>query len=292
MKRLEFKQGTKEWEDARRCRVTATDIAILMTGSEKEVNDLWERKLTGKKLFVTKAMERGMMMEEAARCWATEAHRTFYAPECFIHPDDWLMVSLDGWSEDDKKSIEIKVPVELPETIESYQGYKKAWWQMQTHHAVCSPSSSSLILFAENTDPLEKVIERDESAIAQLLEKGKWFHDHLLSFDPPHPLEPSTIDRSDERWMEIALEFERADIALKQAEIAKEGWRRKLIELSDGQSSRGGGVIVSHIPTKGLIDYKKIPSIKEMGREELDKYRKPNYVKITVTPERQSGKES
>lgn len=283
MKILDIIQGSKEWEDLRRVKVTATDIATLMTGSEREIYDRWEQKIMGEKKFVTKAMQHGLDTEAEARSWLNGEEGMLFLPLCALHDShDWLMVSLDGWDWEDKVTAEIKCPSSPVYKPEDFSGYKKAWWQIQTHHAVVNPSRAIFLSYYVSEGSVERPevsaqadIPRDEGAIAQLLERGAWFYDHLMNMTPPYPLESVLTERNDEEWKEAAHAWIVARNALKEAEEIEAICREGLIFLAKDQSSKGGGISLSRYVRRGAVDYAKIPELKSV---DLEKFRKPNSV--------------
>jgi hypothetical protein len=58
---------------------------------------------------------------------------------------------------------------------------------------------------------------------------------------------------------------------LKKWEAREKQFRDQLIKLCDGKSSKGGGVKIMKITTKGSVDYSAIP---ELEGVDLEKYRK------------------
>lgn len=267
-KLIDIEQNSPEWEALRRTKVGASDIAILMTGTEREIQDLWDEKVLGKRKYVTKAMQHGIDTEAEAREFASKLFVYYFQKSCAVsEKHEWLMASLDGFDSRRNVSLEIKCPSELPQTLEEYQGYKRAWWQIQAHHAVYCPDCAFLVVYKDG-DSLWEQVERDEKAIEDLLKKGKWFYDLTQSMTPP-----STISlRDDEDWKEAVQSWIDANTAFMAAQEHLDMCREGLIYLAGEKSARGFGVTVSKFFRKGAVEYAKIP---QLAGVDLDLYRKP-----------------
>lgn len=187
MKVLEIEQNTSEWKELRKTKVGASDIGILMTGTNKEINRLWKQKKGLLDGFETASMRRGSFMEAEALAFYQEAHGILFERPVGLHDEhDWLMASFDGLNFDLGISLEIKCPNHVPDRIEDIHFYDRYMWQIQAQLAVGGHSKA--ILFVYGTDKAcEQVIERDEAMIEKLLKQGKWFHDLMVQdIEPPY----------------------------------------------------------------------------------------------------------
>jgi len=252
MKIINLEQGSPEWIEFRKTKIGASDIGILMTGSPKEVSDLyWEKK--GEEKYVTAAMRRGSDMEADARRWFEREHDIKVERPVGVHDThEWLMASFDGLNFELGLSLEIKCPNQLPDFIEDLNNYKRYYWQVQAQLAVGGHEKGFILAYSESKQ-VTGIIFRDETAIADLIAKGKWFHDLLESnLPPPEPL----IFRDDED----AVEFSEAARTLKaQIDNLEEQWkilRDGGIYLAGEISFECNGVKVQKIVPKPSIDYK------------------------------------
>lgn len=184
MKLLHLKQRSDEWLALRRSKIGASDIAELMTGSEKAINNLWTSKIHGEERFVTDAMREGIELEEDARNWFSVWTDRVYSESCGLHDNGWLMASLDGYNEKSSRAVEIKVPVNMPSSVFEYSGYKKAFWQIQAHYAVYEPVLIHLLMYRPERQICEPIF-KDSLALHKLLLKGEWFYNCLVEMRLP-----------------------------------------------------------------------------------------------------------
>ena len=96
-------------------------------------------------------------------------------------------------------------------------------------------------------------IERDESAIEKLLEKGKWFYDLMQSNTlPPQPV----VFREDADAIEFAESAKALKAKLNEVEEEWSIMRDSGIFIANEQSFECNGVKVVKIPPRVTIDYK------------------------------------
>lgn len=252
MKIVNLEQGSAEWLDFRKDKVGASDIGVLMTGSAKEICDLyWEKK--GQEKYVTSAMRRGSDMESEARSWFERQHDVKFERPVGVHDShEWLSSSFDGLNFDLGVSLEIKCPNEVPDFIEDLKNYKRYWWQVQAQLAVGGHEKAFLLAYSPSKHVVGMIF-RDETAIVDLIAKGQWFHGLMQSnTPPPEPL----VFRDDED----AIEFSEAARVLKaQMDDLEEQWkilRDGGIYLAGEISFECNGVKVQKIVPKPSIDYK------------------------------------
>ena len=107
-------QGSPEWLDFRKSRIGASDSAtILGVNPWKSSLMLYEEKVLGTEFSKTPAMQRGNDLEDEARQAYQNEVGIFVFPDVFIHPKyDWMIASIDGYSEDVRRACELKCPGE------------------------------------------------------------------------------------------------------------------------------------------------------------------------------------
>lgn len=89
-----------------------------------------------------------------------------------------------------------------------------------------------------------------------------------------------TKTRLDIEWLEKAEKWREAKRELEKWKEAEETLRQELIELTDDNDTSGGGIKLSKLIRKGLIDYQKIPAL--LGID-LEQYRKPPITSWRIT---------
>lgn len=268
MKILDTCQNTPEWDELRRSKIGASDIATIMTGSKSEIYQLYLAKVAGKKKFQTEAMRRGSEMEAEARAWININQDLNCAPLVAISDEhDWLMASFDGFDEEKSLSLEIKCPMNIPESVEDHRNYSKWWWQVQAQYAVGGHRNAILLAY----DPKIRVwsfISREEEAIRKLIKAGKDFWDRVVNYDPP---EEEIQELGDVETLRAVQAWKDAKEALVLAQEAEEEAKQKLIKIANGVPFKAGGVSVIKIVRRGAIEYKQIV---ELAGVDLEKYRK------------------
>lgn len=255
MKILDLQQNTPEWEAFRLSVIGASDIGILMEGTEREIYELMQVKRGTARKFVTDAMRRGSEMEEEAVSWLV-GHAVKSAEKiCALMdaPDDWLMASFDYIDVEKQYLAEIKCPKFVHQNIRDQSHYNRWWWQVQAQLAVSGLSKGTLLAYSP-VNQVKEWVERDEEAIAQLKEKGKWFHDLMINFeDLPTPNE--VLERFDTPAAEWARCFRDIDDKLKALEEEKRVLREEGIAIAEDTPFVCEGVKVSKIAMKETIDY-------------------------------------
>lgn len=268
MRIIEIEQNTPSWYELRRSKIGASDIATIMTGSKKELHDLYLSKVNGYEKFVTKAMLRGKEMEAEARAWMNINQDFDFEPIVGISDDhEWLMASFDGFQ--DGISLEIKCPMRMADSIDEHSNYSKWWWQVQAQYAVGGHNQAILLAYSPEMR-IYSTISRDEDAIKKLLKAGKDFYDRVINYDPPEE-EIECVEDS----MGLAAAWLHAKRAKDIADAHEEAARKALIEFANNKTCKVGDVAVRKMTKRGAIEYKQIVELKSV---DLEKYRKDAVV--------------
>lgn len=284
MKLLELPQNTPEWEEFRRSHIGASDIPIILGKSPyKKANKLWDEKVLGKKGYTNQAMKDGHDLEHLARKWANHTHSCSYEPATYLHKNEWLMASLDGFDSVHGNIIEIKHPNEkLVLEIEEGNIPEHYIYQMQAQMYVMNKKRAFLVVprpgykarLERGDEPLYSMhtVNRNEAMIKELLEAGKAFYTSMLEFNAPVGQNCDFVERTDSEWEEAALARLKAketfDMAKEYLDICDDS----LKYLAGDVSVKGCGISVSKSVVKGTVDYSKIPELKGVN---LDQFRKP-----------------
>lgn len=280
MKTVNLKQNTPEWEEFRRSMLGASDIAIIMTGSESDKYKLYQRKISGEKGYVTPAMQRGHDLEPDARSFYELTSGKDFPAEVGVHEEyDWLMASLDGFNRENGEILEIKCPLEVPDTAQNAKDWEKYYWQIQAQLCVSGCDTCNLLIFSPEKQTW-CVIERNDSDILKILKEGEKFYKYIRNQeDYPVPIE----ERFDNEWAETMDRYIKALIEEKEAGGRVVLEKEKLIKLSGNKSCRGNGATLAREEVLGAVDYSKIPQLQGV---DLKVYRKPSFVRWTVRLDR------
>ena len=197
------------------------------------------------------------------------------AQEIVVHPlVDWLAVTPDGLVGDDGM-VEAKCPYRaLYSHIDERPDYQ-AQIQLQLEctgrdwcdFVVWRPTVVNVSRLYRDPSWLPSVrpvLDEFMAEFATVIESDELSASHLA---------PLVDQRADEDWLLAASDWLEAKRAVEQAEALADQARRRLIELAESDSERGGGVIVSRATRKGSIDYSKV--VKEhLAGVDLEPYRK------------------
>ncbi len=271
MKILEgLEQGSEQWKKLRYSKIGCSDLSVIMgINLWKTPYQLWREKIMQIDTPDNEDMKRGREGEAAAlKNWNTDIvvddQEFHYKPIVAISDaHDWLMGSFDGWN--GCYPLEIKCPRKHHESIPDY--YIP---QLQGLMAV---SGAEIAYFFSWCNGIGRCIDisKDQAYIDEMLVKAKEFYDRLINFDPP-PMGPKDFLDKDEDlgWKTLAEKFIIAKHKRIEAEIEEGLLKRTLIEHAEGHSTKGCGVRVTKVITKGRIDYDAIPELKGL---DLEKYR-------------------
>lgn len=283
MRIINVEQGSDEWLELRKSKVTSTDCAVLMNLSPfKKAFRLWEEKVGVREgSFKNAAMQRGNDCEEDALLLYKETLCLDFEPAVVVsdlHP--WLMASLDGLCFSRGMAVEIKTPLEknYAKLIESIPIYYQI--QMQAVFAACDGyvDSMDFVVYSPEQQIIDITpVKPDKEMIKRIVDESKDFHRRLREFDPPPPLHK--VVQSDEMRRavdEYVLACDMQERALKMKNQAAE----KIKAISNGESIEGFGVKLTNYWRKGAVDYQAIP---ELEGVDLEKYRKPGSSLSRIT---------
>ncbi len=144
MKKLELKQNTQEWLDARKQYRTASEAAIVCGVSPwTSVADFKLIKAGKKQQYYSKAMQRGHELEDTVRQKANALLNMTFTEACYVR--DCFMASLDGISADETTLIEIKVSKWTYQDIIGGKIPEYYWLQIQ-QQLFCSPAKAGYLV--------------------------------------------------------------------------------------------------------------------------------------------------
>lgn len=277
---VDLEQGTNEWLDYRRDKITATDACIIMGASHWKTRiQLYKEKISGEcNTFVTNKMARGVELEPFARSLFINQSGIEVFPKVVVK--GWAMASLDGISKCGKYVVEIKCPGEEMHAIALSGKVPECYIpQLQHQMHVCDVDFMYYFSF-DGWDGVILEVKRDQSYIDKMLSEEKKFFDCLVSKTPPEPQENDYIERSDELWEQCADEYRTLIQTKKDLELQEERLRKQLIFLSGESNTKGAGISLCHVTRKGNVDYSKIPELKNV---DLDLYRKDSSSSWRIT---------
>lgn len=276
----EYIQGTHEWLELRKTKITATDASIIMGASHwKTKTQLYQEKTSNAiPMFANEKMQRGLDLEPIARDLFTVKTGIKLSPKVVVK--EWAMASLDGVDSTGKIIVEIKCPGSTDHaTAVSGKVPDHYYPQLQHQMYVCNVDKMYYFSFDGADGVILEVVKNAEYLEKMLIEEMK-FYQCLQSRTPPEPSENDYIERTDHLWVEVASRWKFVTERIKELEKEEEELRQQLISLTGDYNTRGSGISLCQIQRKGNVDYSKIPELRTV---DLEKYRKPASLNWRIT---------
>jgi len=269
-------QGSQEWLEWRRNKITGTDASVIMEVSPfKTPFELYQEKMgIVPEEEATPWMKRGLMLEPQAREWFTKAHY-YIEPDVMAanDPYEWMGGSFDGIGVDadgERFVLEIKCPGSEDHEL-AKRGSVPAKYFPQIQHLISVSGASYAIYlsFVSLTEDIYTItVPKDRPYIMNMISKEYEFWKRLQEFDPP-PLidrdhekarkkeqQDNTQIRNDEEWTKLVETYLRVKETNQISGRYLDEIKAQLIELSGGLNVKGGGIKLSKSLQKGNIDYR------------------------------------
>ena len=280
MKIVDVEQGSQEWLNLRRAKITATDCPAIMEVSEyKSPRMVWLDKMGDSPLDdPTPAMERGRNLEPFARSHFNETNGMNFVPVVGISSTEkWQMASFDGVY--DNANLEIKCPsMSRMDRYRSGEIHQQYLYQVYHQMMVLKECTRAcLFFFHPDCAPIEIWVYKDQAflnhSVMILKEEHDFYHNYVLQFREPFPKKMDVKVREDSEWECRTKSWKKAKEDLERAKIEEEICKQRVFEISDARyTCKGNGVSVSKVIRQGTVDYTKIPELKDM---DLEIFRKP-----------------
>ncbi|MEN6512252.1 MAG: lambda-exonuclease family protein [Chloroherpetonaceae bacterium] len=276
---IDIQQGSEEWLNLRKTKITATDSCVIMGTShwKTRIQLYHEKKDPNYRSITNERMQRGIELEPVARDLFCYKYKTKMEPKVIVK--DWAMASLDGinaWNE----ILEIKCPGEKDHNLALSGKIPEHYYpQLQHQMYVCEAEKAYYFSF-DGFDGVTIEVKRDDKYIEKMIEEEKKFYDCLLNNIPPELSENDYIEREDDIWKIQVEKWMSVNSKIKELELVEEQLRKELIELSLDSNTKGAGISLCKINRKGAVDYSKIPELKNI---DLEKYRKSSSVSWRIS---------
>lgn len=285
MRKVDLKQGSPEWLEWRKNRITATEAPVLM-GASPFVTPYkgWQRKVgLSPEPQVNAHMLRGQRDEPIARELFIIEYDIPVEPCCIeSEKHDFLGASLDGLSLCGKYLIEIKSQ-RTPSTIPEYH-----YMQMQ-HQMLCSDQLIEKAFYVSHWDGVNTTFEvfPDLDWMKDYIEKARAYWKSIIFHEPPVLSPKDYTDKSSHRkWVDIAGKYQQVCREIQQLEQQKEDYRKQLIDLCQDENCMGHGVRVLKKMSKGRIDYEQMAERLNISEATINQYRRPSSPTWTVMLEK------
>ncbi len=259
----------------RREFIGSSDASAIMGVSPWDTAlSLWETKL-GLRMpkNLSFAMARGIELEQAARDKMQELTGMEFKPKrIFSQEYPYMMANLDGISEFDQYSVEIKCPGSADHASAIAGVVPTKYYPQLQHQMIVSGHKIMYYMSYTPNDPIVLKVEADEDYQRDLIEKEREFFNCLRNFKEPEKIDRDYSKRSDTCWRDAAQKYIGLSSMKKQLDEQVEEARNALLLLAGDQSSEGCGVKVIKSSRKGNVQYAKIPDLQNV---DLEYYRSP-----------------
>jgi len=299
MKIIELEQGSSEWIDWRKSKVTASELPIIMGKSPwLSPYELWQQKLgftSGMK--DNWAMQRGRDLEPIVRDLVNERIEANFVPMVVEHEElEWAAASLDGIDLELEAILEIKCPgladhklAEEGKVPEKYQD--QIQWQLFCSGMKIAYYASYYNPAGNSEDPLVMfLVERDDDYMAkELVNKAAEFYKCVVDMIEPAMTESDYIQITDDDFEINSREWKAASEMLKFYKEKEAFYREKLISFTDDSNCRGFGLKIQRVKREGAVDWKEFwkrvqsvyPEVKETFDPEEFRKEQIGYWKIS-----------
>lgn len=297
-----MKQGSQEWLEVRRGKITSTDAPIIMGCSKFGDTPLmlWKRKsgLSPEKAR-NAAMQRGHDLEGEARdCFTRMTGIHVYPRVVFSDKYDFAMASFDGIDLDDTCFVEIKCPNKDDHAMAAQGMIPEAYqWQMY-HQWACFPTAQAAYYFSYfNGEGILVMLDKDKDVIADLMEKEQEFYECLITGTPPALTEDDRVTvEADFEILNACNRYLEWDKVYKEAEEQRELAKKFLVDQGDEGHVEfcinGESILtMDRVMRKGSIDWGALCKDKGISVEEQESYRKPQIGYYSLSASKPAAQE-
>jgi putative phage-type endonuclease len=269
-------QGSEEWLEKRRTRITATDAGVILGVSPYGTPlSLWKQKLG----FMdqqkdNEAMRKGRELEPIARTQYEFENSALMRTTC-VFRGDWLMASLDGIDPDREVMLEIKT---------GYQTYKDAlnnhiplhyYAQMQHSLYVSGAKICHYYVYKDEKEkPILMKVHPDEKYMKVLLEKERDFYERLVNQDAPDISAEDYIEIDTPEFLLKAERWKATQEKLKAIQEEDKRAREELLDETDGGNCMGAGLKITQDPGRKTVDWKTLALKHNIPDEDIKEHTK------------------
>lgn len=188
-------QGSNEWHDLRRTKITGTDSSIILKLNPwKSPYTLFRQKMGLEEIEITSAMEEGSLLE-------AEARGQFALKMFLVEPKVWvsdehpfMMASLDGVGIENGKLSAVEIKCGAKSYREAQKGIVPPYYKAQCQHQLATLGLDMIYYWAyRDGHGILIPIYRDQQFIDKMIEKEREFYSHLQNMSYP-------IEESEDIW--------------------------------------------------------------------------------------------
>lgn len=278
-------QGSTEWLEWRRRGIGGSDVAALLGVSPwMTPRELWMDKTgRGSKDATNPATLRGQWLESKARAQYELLADCDMPPALVIHPDyPFMRVSLDGWSAEFKRVLEIKCPGKDAHAAAMEGRVPKHYvYQLQYQMYVTGAKEAHYFSFDGESGCIVEVKPDEDLQLGIRNAVIEFWSTYVLGNKEPEAIDREWVHITDDEAIKLFSEYRRVATDLnaleKQAKELKEILLRKYSHLHP--RLKCAGVEILKTQRKGNVDWAAIPQLEGV---DLEKFRKPTDESFTI----------
>lgn len=286
----EIEQGTPEWLNLRKGKITASKIPVILGLSPYQTpRQLWEEELGfSPPKQAAQHMKDGLAAEEAARLYFKNATGISVSPHVVFHPwNPKFMASLDGISADGKCLLEIKKNnIGYHEMARRGQVVEFHRAQMQWQMYCAGPDVHNChYLSYRKGDEVIVVVSRDDTFISQAVAAANRFLQLVEDLEEPELVDSDYEDVSKNHELQrYADKLREAQRLAKYYTDLAESFKKEIIHGSNDRNVRGNDWKLTKYSRKGNIDFEKMCDELQISVDSKEAYRKEakNSYRITL----------
>jgi putative phage-type endonuclease len=284
--RITLEQGTSEWHEFRRGKISASKVPIILGLSPYcSPLQLYEEEMGLREPQATSPhMQRGLDVEDQVRDWFFKTYGIEVFPCVLQSKENPLFIaSLDGINSINTCIVEIKNNnKEYHEMAKSGKLCAHHVAQVQFQMFVAGFFDCWYISYNQGDYALV-VVKRDQAFIDEMIPKLLDFKRRLDEFDPPEPTDKDYVDLSHDATLEAAMRAYKHSLeALKQAEIDVNLLKHTVLERIGNRSAKGTNWKVTRHNRQGNVDYDAI-LLQYKVDANLEQFRKKGSYSYRIT---------
>ena len=318
---LQLQQGSQEWLEARKCHITATEVAHLATGFTSLYTLVQEKRglLPPKDLSKVPAVSEGSYKEPLIRAAVEKRYPQLLAEDelCLPTPcvesleDPFYMASLDGFSKKGNLIVEIKNV--FSKSQQNWEALKKYglkapyqlpygyYWQVQWQLYV-TKAKAALLVFHHSESPTEIdpkgllifTIKPDVNAQAKLVKIAEEVKDILINNKTVEPQKGDTVivepTQDVTKLIDIYRQSEKSYLELTEKLNELKSVRSQIIDqlseqlLTESQTRISNDQFtLTRSEREGSVDWEALVADGIISSEVLAKYRKKSSFTTRLT---------
>lgn len=287
-----IEQGSDEWLQLRKGKITASKIAVIMGLSPYQTPKmLWEEELGFRNpQKATSYMQRGLDIEDEAREFFKKQSGIEVAPVVLFHPENpKFMASLDGICWASGTLLEIK------NNNLSYHDMAKRGFIVQFHQCqmqwqmyCCGPEmwEGNYLSYRSPGDAVIVPLKRSDAVIAEQVKAALEFLRMIEDLEEPPLMEADYEDVSKNSSLQQAVnEYREYNALVKHYTQLSESAKKRIITESKDRNVRGLDWKMTKYEQKGRVNYEELLKDLDVKDDDLNAYRKESKTSYRITLE-------